>query len=345
MANLLKSKSFQLIISFLISGALLYFVFKGLNLLDIVESFSEVNILYLVPLCLLIYLSVYIRALRWRHILPDKIKSKSIEYPTKDLFDASSIGIFFSWILPLRAGEFIRPWVLSQNNKISFTRAFASIVVERVFDVFCLLILFALFLPKIKGLPDTFVAGAWGLSVVSFALLVVIILAYLKGEFVLSIVKKVMSFLPKKFAFLENKILEMSEEFISGLKDISSFKNLCQVLFYSALLWLCFVSQYLLFIYSFGLAGSFIQASAVTAIVGISISLPSAPGFLGTYQFGCVSALTGLYGYAKELSVAYSVYSHAVQVLVGVLLGLYSIKRQNLSFSKIFTSLKKQSSS
>ena len=41
---------------------------------------------------------------------------------------------------------------------------------------------------------------------------------------------------------------------------------------------------------------------------------PSAPGFIGVFQAGCVVGL-GLFGIGEELAVAYSIVTHAHQFL------------------------------
>ena len=81
------------------------------------------------------------------------------------------------------------------------------------------------------------------------------------------------------------------------------------------------------------------MALTVTVMVGLALAAPSGPGFVGTFQAGCVVALSGVFGVSKEISVAYSIFAHAVQAIVGILVGLYSLYRQGLSFSGMLDAL------
>lgn len=70
-------------------------------------------------------------------------------------------------------------------------------------------------------------------------------------------------------------------------------------------------------------------------MVAFAVAVPSAPGFLGTFQFGCIIALSVLYPYSKEFAVAYSVVSLGVQYVVLNLAGLYVLKKRGLNFSEL----------
>jgi uncharacterized protein (TIRG00374 family) len=97
------------------------------------DALSDVNYIWaIVPLPIII-LSHYIRSLRWRTILKPVFEAKS----TLNLFSAVMVGYFFNSIFT-RLGEFVRPYVYAKREKISASSAFATIVVERVIDVFTL---------------------------------------------------------------------------------------------------------------------------------------------------------------------------------------------------------------
>lgn len=58
-------------------------------------------------------------------------------------FRATVIGFAASAVLPARAGEVIRPYLLARREGLSATAAFATIVVERVLDLVAVLVLLA----------------------------------------------------------------------------------------------------------------------------------------------------------------------------------------------------------
>ncbi len=62
--------------------------------------------------------------------------------PLKDLWRATAIGMAGNNVLPARAGEFARAYVLSkETERVTFSAAFASLAVDRVFDAFVVLML------------------------------------------------------------------------------------------------------------------------------------------------------------------------------------------------------------
>ena len=84
-------------------------------------------------------LGFWIRAVRWGSLIgtPRPI-------PSASLFGATMIGFMANNILPLRLGEFIRPWALARRERLSKTTLFATVVVERAIDMVTLLVIFGL---------------------------------------------------------------------------------------------------------------------------------------------------------------------------------------------------------
>ncbi len=338
--NNLKSLLFGVGVSIL----LIFFIFRDLDTSALAEVMSRIPPLYLVPLFLVCLSSVWVRSKRWGYLLPNERK-----IPMSLLFDATSIGILASWILPLRAGEFIRPWVLSKGDKepgdrISFCRSLASVVVERIFDVIFLLLLVSICVSQIESVPNLIVKGCWALGVVSLALFVVILLAFLRGDWLLEFSAKILSLCLSSKPTWQEGLTGFVREFIEGLRDIDSLSELLAAIALSAVLWGHYVLVYYLGILCFESSASVMMAITTTVMVGLAIAAPSGPGFVGTFQAGCVLALSGIYGLPKELSVGYSVFIHATQVICGIAIGLYSMRRQNLTFSGLVSAASQQNS-
>ena len=57
------------------------------------------------------------------------------------LYSPMMVG-FMGNFLPARAAEILRPYLLSKKYDITFSAAFASIVMERLFDLIMLLLIF-----------------------------------------------------------------------------------------------------------------------------------------------------------------------------------------------------------
>ena len=134
-----------------------------------------------------------LRAYRWKFLLPEGERVK-----LRPLFDAFMIGNFANFFLPLRAGEFIRPYVLTLYTPYTYSTVLSSVVIERFFDLTMVLISFAGVAALVTGFPDWVYQGAWALSTLAGGLLVFIISGALFPGPLLKLVKTVTDFLPKK---------------------------------------------------------------------------------------------------------------------------------------------------
>ncbi len=284
-----------------------------------------------VPLLILITLATFwVRALRWRHLLPDGAGVSRVS-----LFEATLVGSTATFILPLRVGEVIRPWVLSRWQPIKFSAGFASIVVERAFDALTLLILLGVAIPQLESVPPIVSAGAKIVTVLAVAVLAVMVTAYLGSSQLVRLGERmIMAMLGKKWPKLAEKLVGMVEDFLKGLRGISSVKDLAWSIFWSAVLWALLVTLYQVGLWSFGVDASIWVGVTVCVMIALAVAAPGAPGFVGTFQLGCVVALA-IFGYPEEFGVAYSIVLHAIQAATVVICGFVVLHRRGLHFSDI----------
>ena len=142
-------------------------------------------------------------------------------------------------------------------------------------------------------------------------------------------------FLDKNFSALSTKIKSFAAEFIQGFKSISGVKEFLLVILGSILLWFSMALYNQLVLASFVSDASIITGIAITSILALAVAAPSAPGFIGTFQFGCVFALCEVFSYNKEMALAYSIVAHLVQYFLVAAHGLYILKKKGLSFREL----------
>ena len=134
-------KHLRTIVVFGLAVALLLWFLKGANLRQVWAELTRGRVDLLLTAVVTTMLTYVLRALRWRSLLAGL-------GPTRFsvAFRATVIGFAASFLLPARAGEFLRPYVLAKNEKLSVPAVFATVVLERVFDMATVLVLFAVFL-------------------------------------------------------------------------------------------------------------------------------------------------------------------------------------------------------
>ena len=130
---------------------------RGTNLDEILDALRDANGWWLVPSLAVLALGVFLRALRWQSLYPPETRP-----PLGPVTSAMLVGLAVNNLLPFRAGEAARIIALGRRAGTSRVESLATVALERVLDVFCLLLLLFLALPL---LPDvTWVGGAAALA-------------------------------------------------------------------------------------------------------------------------------------------------------------------------------------
>jgi len=326
-----RKKSIAIAISLLVSLGLLVFLFQGIDWQKLATELKRVQLSYL-PLLLLLFFSYYLlKALRWRLLLPNDFKPKFWQ-----LYHATLIGGLATNVLPLRAGEFIRPWALSSRSEIPFTTAFASVVTERVFDLVAVLFFFGLCLLNLNNVPPLVTVGAQALAGVACVLALVMLLSYFASDAMLRFARRAaLALTGKKRAQLVVTIEQRFEEFIEGLRAISSAREFFSIIALSVLLWLIIAMHYQVVLWSMGEYPSLWVGMTINVMVALAVAAPSAPGFIGAFQFGCVVALSVTYAYSEEFALGFSVISHSFQFILAILVGMHSLRALGFGFRQI----------
>ena len=316
-----------------ISAGLLSLMFwwTGFDFRSLWDAAKGVNPWYLLA-AVAINLGIYIiRALRWRYLMaPVKERVK-----LSHLYSATMIGFMANNLLPARLGEIVRAYVIGRREDVPKSSAFATIVVERVFDslsVFVLLLIVLALMPQsISGghLAEV-IRKTRTISLIGGIFLVVLLAALMSRQESLmniagSVLRRVSSRLAEKATGLINK-------FVHGLSVIKKPRLLVPIILLSAVHWgILWMPVYIIFKgYGLGLG---VWASAFTfVVIAFAVALPSTPGFIGTFQAAVAAALVVL-GVQKEKAVAISIVMWAIGYVPVVIVGLICLSRENLTLS------------
>ena len=122
-----------------ISVAALYFAFRNVPLMELFKYLATINYLWVLPAVVVVLVSFWLRAWRWRIILESTNKISIWR-----AYNPMMIGFMINCVLPGRLGEVARPVILQKEEKVPFSTGLATVVAERVFDICILLILFVL---------------------------------------------------------------------------------------------------------------------------------------------------------------------------------------------------------
>src|SRR4051812_8238909 len=135
----MRSRVRPILILLLMVG-LLAFSFRNANLRGVWTETRRADGLPLLLALATTFGTYALRAFRWQYLLAPLGRTRF-----SVAFRATVIGFAASFLLPARAGEVIRPYVLARKENLSGPAAFATIILERLLDVLVVLLLFALF--------------------------------------------------------------------------------------------------------------------------------------------------------------------------------------------------------
>jgi glycosyltransferase 2 family protein len=325
----------NLIIGLAITAGALYYTLRNVAFGDLADSFKTVDYIYLIPAIVILLLSFMFRALRWR-ILIAPMK----QVPVTGLLGPLMVG-YMANILPARAGEFIRAYLLGKKHDIPFSGAFASIVVERLFDIVAILLLFAwvfAFNKDLLGSEATISGISLQTLAISFGELSAVLVVALIGFIYMMVThkQKLMTFihwftrhLPEKW---HDKVEYLVEEFSIGCMVVKDISALFRITFYTALVWIAIVASYFPFYYAYDLANKSLESvMVVTVLVCIFIVVLPTPAFLGSFNAAILIGLHDIMHEPELTAVSFGMVVWAVNFGIILLAGFYFVLHDHLS--------------
>lgn len=338
----MNKKYLHLFIGLIIIAFSLYYAFKGVNPAEMMSALASVRYIYLIPATLMALSTYLLRAMRWRYLIRPIKKNVKITA----LFSPLMVG-FMSNILPARAGEFIRAYLLSKKENISFSASFATIFIERLFDLIMLLLLVMwvlLFMPdalnsgnqggSYQMLDKVRIFGALSFMLCIFILLFSALLQF-KNNLAMKLVGIFTKPLPHKW---KDKITGIVNSFTEGLNIIRDGRGFIATILLSFLIWFIFVVTYYPLYLAFGIEGQLPVVSSILVLcltVSIFITLLPTPGFLGSYHLACVTALHGIYGIPKPVALSYGIVAWLISMGTTVIIGSFFIVKDGISFRQL----------
>ncbi len=333
-------KSGQLIIGLIVAIAAVYYTMRNVSVSELMDSFRQVNYFWLLPTFVLMCLTYVARAIRWRALL----LPVRHDVRTLDLFSPLMIG-FMAGVLPARAGELVRAYLLGKKFELSFASSLATIVVERLFDMILLLFLFSWILVFHGNIFDGNIAWS-GISIRDLAfqfgifslILVVVLIAFIylltfHNERAMLLVHWLVKPFPEKWQY---KLIQMTETFSQGLGVFRDIKALVYIGVATAGVWALIILQYYPLYWAYDLQDkSAASLILLTVMVCILITVLPTPAFLGSFNAGVLIALHEIMGEAEVATVSFGFVAWSVNFAVIVLGGVYFILHDHISVKKL----------
>lgn len=277
-------------------------------------------------------LTYVIRAWRWQSMLAP---IGTTRYATA--LRTTIIGFAASAVLPARAGEVLRPYLLARRERISAPAVFATIIIERLIDLVAVLLLFALFVFTVPA--GVIAADAnqfaqvkfWGAVASAGALAGLVVLFALAGhpERLGRAALRIERVMPARIA---NAIARFVETFAQGLAVMRNPMRLVEAVVLSFPLWLSIAFQIWLVSQAFHITFPFTGTFLVLLFLVVGVAVPT-PGAIGGFHAAYQIAVATFFGASPDRIVGAAIVLHAMSFLPVTLAGIALMAREGLTFS------------
>lgn len=316
--------------------ALLFLFLRNSDPSEVVAQLRALDPLWLTVALLTNFTALLCRATRWRILLSSTEKPGF--YPT---FFATTVGFMSSAILPIRAGDVIRPALLSRKTPIRFSSALGTVFIEKILDTTAVLTLFSAFV-LLRGrafLEDPRIGAKGGvvisLGIIAALLLCGLITMVLAVVFLKERTRRLLMTVSSRFpARVQSGTLSFYESFQRALQLVKDRSKLLRVVLLTCGVWLCLTGQFYFASFALGKPLPYSASILVTGFSILGLMIPT-PGGVGGFHKACQIALTNYYFFSVSASVAVAVVFHIVGTLPVVTTGTILILREGISLRQL----------
>jgi uncharacterized protein (TIRG00374 family) len=274
------------------------------------------------------------RAMRWQYLLAPIGRVR-----LSTALKTTVIGFAATALLPARAGELLRPYLLARKEGLSATAAFATIIVERLLDTITVVLLFAAYLLVF----DTGMASAdaatfaqvklGGALAAGLCLVALVVLFFLAGH--PATLDRLTAGLSKTLpAGLADRAARLVRTFATGLAIVRQPGRLALSLVLSLPLWLSIALGIWLVTRAFHIAMPFTGAFLIVALLVVGVAVPT-PGAVGGFHYFYRLGATAFFAASNDRAVGAALVLHAVSFVPVAVAGLILLAQEGLSLSRL----------
>jgi uncharacterized protein (TIRG00374 family) len=242
------------------------------------------------------------------------------------------MGFAASFLLPGRVGELLRPYALAKKEGLNPAAAMATIIVERLFDLCTVLLLFAfaIFVAGSAVPREIQMAGLAGAAAAAAGMGVLFVIAG-HPERLARWAEQLTRWLPGRIG---NVVHHLVRTFVEGLRVMRSPMDLVWSFVWSVPLWLSIALGILWTSWAFGLTMTLPGAFLVVGYLTVGVAVPT-PGAAGGFHYFYKLAATQLFGAEESVAAAAAIVLHLVTFVPVTLLGMFYMWQDGVSLGQV----------
>jgi glycosyltransferase 2 family protein len=321
------------IVVLLTIGLLAYFL-RGVPLGEVWKQTRHADVPLLVAGLFITMMTYALRAFRWQYLLAPIGPTRF-----RVAFETTVIGFAASFLLPARAGEVLRPYLLAKREGLPPTACFATIILERLLDLVTVLLLFGAFVmlvdpASLSGDPALYArVKAGGLAAAGASIAGLVVFFFLSGhpERLGVWALRIERVLPAKLA---KTVAGLVESFAQGLAIMRRPRHLAGSLALSFPLWMSIALGIWATSHAFHMTFSYLGSFLVMTVLVVGVAVPT-PGQVGGFHTAYRIAVTTFFGVNNVTAVGAALVLHAISFVPVTLLGLVFMAREGLSLGRM----------
>jgi uncharacterized protein (TIRG00374 family) len=272
----------------------------------------------LVPCILVLLLSHYLRALRWKMLIKPLGKTPG----TLNVFLAVLTGFFFNLLFP-RLGEVMKCTLLGKYEKIPVDKLIGTMVAERVLDLICLVLVILLAISTqidlvggyAKELFDQ-ILSKFNASPTAILLMIMILLS-------LAVICYIIYIKTRHSLFLI-KIKNWIKGIVEGLVSVRHVENKPMFIVYTLTIWFLYLASIRIGFYAMQDLVQLGWVPSLSILTFGSFAMIATQGGIGAYQFAVQKTLL-LYGVKEVSGLAFGWLLWSVQTVMLFITGPISL--------------------
>ena len=311
----------KLFIGIVVALVCLYFAFRGISFTHLWAALRMAEGKWIIFALCIYTVGWFFRTWRWQILM-----RPILTVPVFSLWGPLILGFFANNILPFRMGELVRAHITGQKFGISRSTSLGTILLERLCDLIAFLSTFvaaSLFFP----FPSAAKKAAALMALACAFLIVALLLGIRYQKHLHQLIDRIP--VSSKWKI---QLQVITEKFIQGVSGMHEIAYVAGALGVSLIIWMIEGITLYLLVRAFPIAFSYSKAFFLLFFLGLSVTLPQAPGYVGTMELLGVTALIWL-GIPKEQGMPVILAIHATQFSYIMILGCIALWKEGLSIS------------
>jgi glycosyltransferase 2 family protein len=330
--KILPMKRWQFWVGVLISVLFIWLALRGMRFDEFWTTIKQANYAWIIPGIMVYFVGVLVRSWRWQYLL-NPIK----KIPMRVMFPTTIIGYMGNNIYPARAGEVLRAVILKRKEGVAISASLATIIIERIFDGVVMLGFVFINLPQLATLTSSsgFLGSIRQVAIVGTGVFLGALAIFLLAAMFPKRSETIGSWfiehlVPGKY---QKGILGLMYSFLEGLASLRSPINILMIFVTTVIIWLLETVKYWFVMHAFNFSVSFFALMLMNGIVNLATTIPSAPGYIGTFDAPGIAVLTA-YGVPLSTAAGYTLVLHVALWLPITLLGIYLLAQEGIKWNE-----------